>query len=83
VQVADRMPQVCIAGNPGMATGGMGDVLSGVIGGLLAQKLASTTAATVGVQIHAMAADLAAEAHGERGMLALDLMPYIQELVNP
>ena len=83
VQVADKLPQVCVAGNPGMATGGMGDVLSGIIGGLIAQKLDLATAASTGVQIHAMAADIAAATHGERGMLALDLMPHIQELVNP
>lgn len=83
IQAQNQLPQVCIAGNPGMATGGMGDVLSGIIGGLLAQKLDLATAATVGVQVHAMAADLATEIHGERGLLALDLMPYIQELVNP
>ncbi|CAN5294215.1 NAD(P)H-hydrate dehydratase [soil metagenome] len=72
---------LCDAGNPGMATGGMGDVLAGVIGGLLAQSLTLEVAATTGVYIHAKAADLAA-AQGERGMLALDLMPHLRRLVN-
>ena len=73
----------CIAGNPGMATGGMGDVLTGVITGLLAQKIPAVAAAQIGVYIHATAADLAAESGGERGMLATDLLPYLRLLVNP
>lgn len=82
VQAPASLPQVCRAGNPGMGSGGMGDVLSGVIGGLLAQGLALPEAAAVGVQVHALAADRAATA-GERGLLAMDLMPYLRELVNP
>lgn len=74
---------VCHSGNPGMATGGMGDVLSGVIGGLLAQGLTLEQAAVAGVQVHAAAGDSAAEQAGQRGLLATDLMPYIRRLVNP
>lgn len=73
---------ICTAGNPGMATAGMGDVLSGIIGGLLAQKLSLSDAAKLGVCIHAMAGDLVAKEFGERGMLALDLMPYVRKLIN-
>jgi len=73
---------ICEAGNPGMASGGMGDALTGVIAGLLAQHFSLQHAAEVGVCIHAEAADLAA-AQGERGMLASDLMPFIRRLVNP
>ncbi len=73
---------ICHAGNPGMASGGMGDVLSGVIGGLLAQGLTLQQATEMGVCVHANAGDLAAK-DGERGLLALDLMPYLRELVNP
>jgi NAD(P)H-hydrate epimerase len=69
-------------GNPGMASGGMGDVLSGVIGGLLAQHLPLVTAAELGVCMHGRAGDLAA-ASGERGLLATDLLPYLRELANP
>jgi len=69
-------------GNPGMASGGMGDVLSGVIAGLLAQGLSLRDAAQQGVYIHGLAADLATEKCGERGLLASDLMPYIRQLVN-
>lgn len=73
----------CDLGNPGMATGGMGDVLSGLIGGLLAQGFSLPDAARAGVCIHALSADKCAENEGERGMLASDLMPWIRRLVNP
>ncbi len=68
---------VSTTGNPGMASGGMGDVLSGVIAGLLAQGLSLKHAAQQGVYRHGEAADLAAEKEGERGLLASDLMPYL------
>ncbi|MDQ2696285.1 MAG: NAD(P)H-hydrate dehydratase [Pseudomonadota bacterium] len=73
---------LCSAGNPGMGSGGMGDVLTGVIASLLGQGLTLAAAARAGVYVHARAADLAAE-HGERGMLALDLLPHLRQLVNP
>lgn len=79
---SDRIA-MCPAGNPGMATGGMGDILSGVIGGLLAQKLSLLDAAEAGIFIHSMAADLAAREGGERGLLATDLLPHLRNLVNP
>jgi NAD(P)H-hydrate epimerase len=69
---------VSTTGNPGMASGGMGDVLSGVIAGLLAQGLPLKNAAQQGVYSHGWAADLAAEKDGERGLLASDLMPYLR-----
>ncbi|ABZ78180.1 carbohydrate kinase, YjeF related protein [Shewanella halifaxensis HAW-EB4] len=72
---------VAPVGNPGLASGGCGDVLAGVIGGLMAQGYTSMEAACLGVVIHGDAADLAAKS-GERGMLASDLMPYIRQLVN-
>jgi hydroxyethylthiazole kinase-like uncharacterized protein yjeF len=73
---------ICPFGNPGMASGGMGDVLSGIIGGLLAQGFSLLEAAKLGVSIHAIAGDRAAEKRGERGLLALDLIEEIQGLVN-
>jgi len=69
-------------GNPGMASGGMGDVLAGVIGGLLAQGFPLMDAACVGVTLHGMAGDKAAEQDGERGMLAMDLIPHLRHLAN-
>jgi NAD(P)H-hydrate epimerase len=76
-------PWLCDAGNPGMASGGMGDVLSGVIAGLMAQGLTPESAAAAGVWLHAGAADQCARTAGERGMLATDLLPYLQRLANP
>lgn len=73
----------CAHGNPGMATGGMGDVLSGVLGGLLAQGFSLADSARLGVCIHSLAADLQTKAKGERGMLASDLLDSIRQLVNP
>lgn len=72
---------VCDLGNPGMATAGMGDVLSGVIAGLLAQGLSLELAARLGVFVHARAGDLAAGSQ-PRGLQAMDLMPCIREVVN-
>lgn len=72
---------VSTTGNPGMASGGMGDVLAGIIGGLLAQGLSIKQATKTGVYLHGAAADLAAD-QGERGLLASDLMPMIRKLVN-
>ncbi len=68
-------------GNPGLARGGTGDVLSGLIGGLLVQGLDAMDAATLAVCIHGDAADLAVVETGIRGLLATDLIPYIRELL--
>ncbi len=73
---------VCSDGNPGMATAGMGDVLSGVIGALLAQGLSLDEAADAGVTVHANAADRAVTL-GQRGLIASDLFPHLRTLVNP
>jgi NAD(P)H-hydrate epimerase len=65
-----------------MASGGMGDVLSGVIAGLLAQRLDLFDAAALGAFVHGYAGDLAAGGR-ERGLLAMDLMPWLRSVVNP
>lgn len=70
----------CAAGNPGMASGGMGDALTGIITGLLAQGLSVVDAAEVGVWLHAQAADEAARA-GERGLLASDVIAQLRQTV--
>jgi ADP-dependent NAD(P)H-hydrate dehydratase / NAD(P)H-hydrate epimerase len=72
---------VCVQGNPGMASAGMGDLLTGVIAGLLAQGVAANVASRLGVLLHALAGDRAAEA-GERGLVASDLLPHLRKLVN-
>jgi len=73
---------VCMAGNPGMATGGMGDVLTGIIAGLLAQGFALLDAAKLGVCLHGKAGDQAA-LEGERGLLPSDLFRWLRYYVNP
>ncbi|MCM2972860.1 NAD(P)H-hydrate dehydratase [Larsenimonas suaedae] len=70
-------------GNPGMATGGMGDTLTGFITALLAQGLSPLEAALNGSLLHALAADEAARDDGERGVLATDLASYARRLANP
>ncbi|MCU0809179.1 MAG: NAD(P)H-hydrate dehydratase [Candidatus Contendobacter sp.] len=80
---ADGLVALCAAGNPGMASGGMGDVLTGIIAGLVAQGLPPFAAAKAGVYLHGRAGDLAAGAGGERGLLATDLLPFLRQLVNP
>lgn len=72
---------LCPYGNPGMSTAGMGDVLSGVVGGIWAQFPDIEQAASLGVALHSAAGDRAASA-GERGMMATDLIPIIRELLN-
>ena len=73
---------VCTTGNPGMACGGMGDVLTGVIAGLLAQGFSTTEAAHLGVCLHGKAGDKAAQ-DGERGLLPSDLFPWLRHYANP
>jgi NAD(P)H-hydrate epimerase len=63
-----------LCGNPGMATGGSGDVLSGVIGALWGQGLDAWAAARLGVWLHATAGDLAAWRGGEQPLIARDLI---------
>jgi hydroxyethylthiazole kinase-like uncharacterized protein yjeF len=74
---------LCSEGNAGMATGGMGDVLSGIVGSLVAQGNSLENSLCAGVCVHGEAADLSMQADGQRGMAATDLMPYIRQLVNP
>ncbi len=75
--------RVIDAGNPGMATGGMGDVLTGVIAALCAQKLSLFDAASLGALLHGAAGDAAAKIGGERGLLPSDLFPHLRRLANP
>jgi NAD(P)H-hydrate epimerase len=72
---------VCRDGNPGMATGGMGDVLTGVVAALMAQGLNAELAARAGVCLHARAGDMAA-GETERGTLPSDLMCHLRAHVN-
>jgi NAD(P)H-hydrate epimerase len=74
-------PALCSDGNPGMAGGGTGDLLTGVVGAMLAQGQPLRQAAELGVSLHAAAGDLAAT-KGEIGMLAGDLLPELRSLLN-
>jgi NAD(P)H-hydrate epimerase len=82
VSSATGTPWLCSAGNPGMAAPGMGDVLTGIIGGLLVQGLQQELAAVTGVAVHAAAGDLAAR-RGQRGLMATDLLQELKSCVNP
>ena len=66
-----------VSGNPGMATAGSGDVLTGILLGLLAQGLSPQESAILGVYLHGLAGDLAAEAMGQRSVMASDISEYI------
>ncbi len=80
--ICDDTLRICPYGNPGMAVGGMGDVLAGIIAGLLAQGLTLTQAAHAGVLAHALAGDEAAKL-GERGLLPTDVLALLRKFLNP
>lgn len=81
IATPDGRVSVCPWGNPGMASGGMGDTLTGIVAALLAQGCDAYEAACLGVGLHARAADVAAR-EGERGLLAGDLLVPLRRLVN-
>lgn len=73
---------VCDRGNPGMASAGMGDVLSGIAGALLGQGMPALDAAAAAVWLHSTAADVAAETTGQRGLLARDVIAGLPRLLR-
>ena len=73
----DGAAAICPTGNPGMATAGTGDVLTGMIVGLLAQGLGSWEAACVATYLHGYAGDLAAAMNGQAGLIAGDVIEHI------
>ena len=73
---------ICPTGNPGMASAGMGDVLTGVITGFLAQGMTAWNAARAGVYVHGLAGDLAALAVGEPGLIASDVISAIPQALT-
>jgi NAD(P)H-hydrate epimerase len=73
----DGTAAICPTGNSGMATGGTGDALTGIVVGLLAQGLSAWDAACSGVYLHGLAGDLAAHKQGQAGMVAGDLIAEI------
>ncbi|OHB26642.1 MAG: hypothetical protein A2X84_07475 [Desulfuromonadaceae bacterium GWC2_58_13] len=78
----DGRVRINSSGNPGMACGGMGDALTGIIGGLLAQGVAPNEAAVLGVYLHGLAADRVAERCGTAGLLASDLLREVPAARN-
>ena len=82
----DGMVAICPTGNPGMATAGTGDVLTGMIAGLLAQGLAPWSAACAATYVHGLAGDLAAEVIGQTSLMAgdvIDAIPYALTNIRP
>jgi NAD(P)H-hydrate epimerase len=83
IATPNQIPRVICAGNPGMAVGGMGDLLTGCIAALLGQGFTAHDAAIAGALLHASAGDAAARVDGERGLLPSDLLPWLRRLANP
>ncbi len=81
VAAPDGRWDICALGNPGMSTGGSGDVLTGVVAAMLAQGFDTWKAARLATLAHAAAGDRAA-LEGERGLLALDIAHRLQQVVN-
>jgi NAD(P)H-hydrate epimerase len=81
ISAPKRIPRIVGAGNPGMAVGGMGDVLTGVVAALRAQGLDAFDAATEGALLHAVAGDAAAR-DGERGLLPRDAIAQLRRVAN-
>ena len=79
---SDETINLCPYGNPGMSTAGMGDVLCGVIAGVLAQTGDIGLAAKLGTVLHSAAADALVAEQGMRGLLATDLLPVVRRLIN-
>lgn len=73
---------VCPTGNPGMATGGTGDVLTGMVGALLAQGVRAFDAACAAVFLHGAAGDLAATRRGQLSLVAHDVIDVIPEVIQ-
>lgn len=82
VATTEKTTYINTTGNPGMATGGSGDVLTGVIAALAGQGLDRTAAAAVGVYIHGLAGDIKAGQTGEYGLIASDIADAIGIAIN-
>lgn len=78
----DGSVDICPTGNSGMATGGTGDVLTGIIAGLLGQGLSARAAATVGSYLHGLAGDIVVTTQGSHGMIASDLLASIPQAIT-
>jgi hydroxyethylthiazole kinase-like uncharacterized protein yjeF len=79
--IARRSGNVYInySGNEGMATAGSGDVLTGLVGGFIAQGMCASDAAVLATYVHGAAGDIATDAYGSRGMIAGDILQFVPE----
>ena len=77
----DSKVYVNSSGNAGMATPGSGDVLTGVISALIAQNYAADWSVVLGVYLHGLAGDLAAQEHGTYGMIAGDIVNHLGKAI--
>jgi NAD(P)H-hydrate epimerase len=82
VGAASGQAWIVPTGNPGMATAGSGDVLTGIVAGLLAQEVDATVAACAGAYVHGLAGDLAAERAGPEALIAGDLLRHLPGAVR-
>ena len=82
VAAPDGRASINSTGNPALASGGTGDVLTGLIGGFLAQGLTPWDAARLGVYLHGLAADFFVSRHGQRGMIAGDLLAVWPQMLT-
>jgi ADP-dependent NAD(P)H-hydrate dehydratase / NAD(P)H-hydrate epimerase len=82
IATCDRKVYVIPTGNPGMATAGAGDVLTGIIGGLIVQGMKPHEAAITGTYIHGAAGDIAAARLGQDGLIASDIMESVPEAMK-
>jgi len=82
VAAPDGRASLNSTGNPVLASGGTGDVLTGLIGGFLAQGLTPWDAARLGVYLHGLAADFFVSRHGRRGMIAGDLLAVLPQMLT-
>ena len=79
----DGVAAICPTGNPGLATAGTGDVLTGMVGGLIAQGVGPWEPACAATYFHGLAGDLAAQQRGQAGMIARDLIQHIPHAITP
>jgi NAD(P)H-hydrate epimerase len=82
VAAPDGQTKISQVVNPGLASAGMGDVLTGIIAGLLAQGLSLFDAAACGVYLHGQAGNLVRQEMGDTGMLASDLLPMLPQVIK-
>jgi ADP-dependent NAD(P)H-hydrate dehydratase / NAD(P)H-hydrate epimerase len=78
----DGQSHICPTGNPGMASGGMGDILTGIIAGFCAQGFSPESASLAGVYIHGLCADILADDMGKFGFLATDMVRIIPKAIH-